>query len=77
MQILQAFFLQDFQDLALNIARKHSKIIFLQDLILQEKFHYSARLARYVQDFMHDLASLARKILARFANFLQDNFYWD
>ena len=29
-----------------------------------------------MQDFMQDLASLARKLLARFACFLQDRFYW-
>ena len=45
--------------------------------ILQEKLHFSARLARYVQDLVQDLGSLARKILARFADSLQDGFYWD
>ena len=29
-----------------------------------------------LQDLVQDLASLARKILARFAYFLQDGFYW-
>ena len=29
-----------------------------------------------MQDFLQDLASLARKILARFGYFLQDGFYW-
>ena len=38
-------------------------------------FIFSARLARYVQDLVKDPASLARKILARFACFLQDRFY--
>ena len=38
---------------------------------------FSARHARYVLDLVQDLASLARKILARFAYFLQDRFYWD
>ena len=47
----QVFFLQDLQDVALN-------------------------LAKYVQDSVQDLASLARKILARFVYFLQDGFYW-
>ena len=31
--------------------------------ILQEKHHFSARLARYVQDLAQDLASLAKKYL--------------
>ena len=30
-----------------------------------------------LQDLVQDLASLARKILARFGYFLQDRFYWD
>ena len=42
----------------------------------KKSFIFSARLARYVQDLVQDLASLARKILARFAYFLQDHFYW-
>ena len=29
-----------------------------------------------MQDLLQDLESLARKILARFAYFLQDGFYW-
>ena len=29
-----------------------------------------------MQDLVQDLASLARKILARFAYLLQDRFYW-
>ena len=29
-----------------------------------------------LQDFTQDLASLARKILARYEYFLQDGFYW-
>ena len=37
---------------------------------------FSARLARYVQNLVQDLASRARKILARFTYFLQDGFYW-
>ena len=52
--------------------------LLLQDIksfarILQEKLYFSARLAKYVQY----LASLAIKILARFAYFSQDGFYWD
>ena len=42
----------------------------------KKSFIFSARLARYVQDLVQDLASLARKKLARFAYFLQDSFYW-
>ena len=51
---------------------------FLQ-LYLASKayFIFSARLARYVQDLVHNLASLARKILARFAYFLQEGLYWE
>ena len=30
-----------------------------------------------MQGLMQDLASLAREILARFAYFLQDVFYWE
>ena len=33
-------------------------------------------LAQVSQDLMQDLASVARKILARLAYFLQDSFYW-
>ena len=29
-----------------------------------------------LQDLVQDLASLARKILAKFGYFLQDSFYW-
>ena len=50
---------------------------FMQDLCkifisCEKRFIFSARLARYVQD----LASLARKVLSKFAHFLQDGFYW-
>ena len=38
----------------------------------KKSFIFSARL----EDFVQDLASLARKRLARFAYFLQDGFYW-
>ena len=44
--------------------------------MLQENFIFSAKLVRYEQDLMQDLASLARKILASLAHFLQDGFYW-
>ena len=30
-----------------------------------------------MQHIVHDIASLAKKILARLAYFLQDGFYWD
>ena len=39
----------------------------------KKSYIFSARFARYVQDLMQDLA---RKILVRFAYFLQDGFYW-
>ena len=44
---------------------------------MQEKLHFSVRLARYVQGLMQDLTSLARKILSRLAYILQDGFYWE
>ena len=44
-------------------------------------FLYLARKASFLvqdlQDLVQDLASLARKTLARFAHFLQDGLYWD
>ena len=105
MQVLQVFFLQDLQDLALNLARlalkmkifartekscsdlqdfNHIKIIlqFFLQVLARSVQHFSifARkapfLVQVLQDFMQDLASLARKILARLAYFLQDGFYW-
>ena len=42
----------------------------------KKTFIFSAKLARYVQDLIQDLANLARKILARLAYFLHDGFYW-
>ena len=42
--------------------------------ILQENLQFSAKLVRYVQDLVQDLASVARKILIRLAYFLQDSF---
>ena len=84
MQVLQIFFLQDLQYLALNLA--HS---YLASLALKNKF-----LARSVQDLyflqnasflvhdlqdiamqhlLHDLASLQKTIFARHAYFLQDS----
>ena len=65
-----------------TLIKSYKKVIlhfFLQDsckivYILQEKLHFSARIARYVQDSVQDLASIARKILVRFAYFLQDGF---
>ena len=73
----------------MNFTRKNCKIIFLQDLIkfLQESilqfflqdFLYLARkaiLVQEMQDLVQDFSSLARKILIRFAYFLQGHFYW-
>ena len=37
---------------------------------------FSARLAKYMQDLMQDLANLVTKILARLAYYLQHSFYW-
>ena len=80
-------FLQDIK----NLARKNCKIIFLKDMIkiLQENylanfsckiFYILARktsfLVQDLQDLVQNIASLARKILARFGYFLQDGFYW-
>ena len=45
-------------------------------IFCKKSFIFSVRLARYVQDLMQYLASLARKILARLEYFLQDRFYW-
>ena len=119
MQILQVFYLLDFQDLALNLAlmyckyctkmklflpRNESLVLILQEnncknflvtfksylatmfssnfsctliVILsaswKKSFIISARLTRYVQDLMQDLV---RRILARFAYFFQEGFYW-
>ena len=54
--------------LLINLARKLSYNFpsnILHDFnILQEKLHFSTRLARYMQDLMKDLASLVRRILA-------------
>ena len=71
-------FLQDMKDLA-RIFLENYLTIFLTRLLqdfytLQEKLHFSARFARYVQNLVQDPASLARKMLARFAYFLQDGF---
>ena len=40
-----------------------------------KSFIYSARLARYVQNLLQDVANPARKILPRLAYILQDGFY--
>ena len=46
-----------------------------------QHFSYFARKASFLvqdlQDLVQELASFARKILARFGYFLQDGFYWD
>ena len=70
-------FLQDF----IKILQENYLAIFLARFlqhfyILHEKLYFSAILARCVQHLVQNLASLARKILARFAYFLQDGFYW-
>ena len=50
----------------------------LQDFYLAGKtLSFSAGLARYVQDLMQDLASLAGIILSKFAYLLQGHFYWE
>ena len=75
-QILQGFFLQDLQDLAISLASLKSCLTVFSCKILarffiscKKSFIFSARLARYVQDLMQDLA--------RVAYFLQDGFYWE
>ena len=56
---------------------KSCEKIILQ-FFLARFFLYLARKASFlVQDLVQDLASLARKIIARFALFLQDSFYWE
>ena len=72
-------FLQDFdQILQENYLTIFScKILARFFVSCKKSFIFSARLARYLQDLVQDLASLARIILARFAYFLQDGFYWD
>ena len=59
-----------------NLAILSYKILARFFLSCKKNFIFSARLARYVRDFAQDLGSLARKILARFAYFLQGGFYW-
>ena len=88
--MLQIFFLQDVQDLALNLAHILQVLLYKNEAFLarilsynfsckilarffiscKKNFISSARLARYVQDLVQDLASLATKIFARFAYFL-------
>ena len=68
-------FLQDLD----QILQENYLTIFLARFL--QDFSYLARKASFLvqdlQDFVQDLASLARKILARFGYFLQDGFYWD
>ena len=70
MQILQVFFLQDLQDLALNLASLALKMkLFLQGIILQEsckKKLYDNFLARFDQN-------LAGNFLANFSCVKCDN----
>ena len=66
-------FLARYKNLVMILQEK-IKIVSLQDFL--SCFIFSTRLARYVQDLVQHLANLARKILARFAYFLQDDFYW-
>ena len=57
-----------------RILQENYLAFFLQDS------SYLARKASFsvqdLQDLVQDLASIARKILARFGYFLQDSFYW-
>ena len=77
-KICKIIFLQDFD----QILQENYLTIFSYKILARffvsckKSFIFSARLARYVQDLVQDLASLARKLLARFACFLQDRFYW-
>ena len=63
-------------NLAIKLSYNFPSNILHDFYILQEKLHFSTRLARYVLDLMKDLASLVRRILARLAYFLQEGFYW-
>ena len=48
-------------------------------LILARFLYFATKalfLVQDLQDLIQDLASLARKLLARFRYFLQDGFYW-
>ena len=70
-------FLQDMKNLARILQEKYLTIVSCKILArFFLSYIFSARLARYVQDLVQNLASLARKILSRFAYFLQDGFYW-
>ena len=55
---------------------KNCKILARFVMSCKKSFIFSARLARYMQGLVQDLASLVRKILARIVHFLQDSFYW-
>ena len=72
-QSCNIIFLQDFdlilQDNYLTIISY--KILAKFFVSCKKSFIFSARLARYVQDLVQDLA---RKIVARFTYFLQDSF---
>ena len=60
-KIILQFFLQVLARSVQNVSILARKASFLMQIL---------------QDLMQDLASLARKILARLAYFLQDGFYW-
>ena len=78
-------FLARYEKSCKNLARKFCKIIFLQDFdhTLQENYltilscKILARIFVSCKKSFIFSARLARKILARFAYFLQDGFYWD
>ena len=70
-KICKIMFLQDFvQILQENYLTMFScKILARLFISCKKRFIFCVRLARYVQDLVQDLASLARKILARFPDF--------
>ena len=49
--------------------------LFLQDI--KNLARKASFLVQDLQNLVQDLASLARKMLARFVDFLQDGFYWE
>ena len=49
----------------------------MQDfLFLARKASFFSATVQVLQDLVQDFASLARKLLAKLAYFLQDGFYW-
>ena len=76
-KICKIIFLQDFDQILQENYLTIFLGIFLQDFLAiscKKSSIFSARLARYVQDLVQDLV---RKILSRFAYYLQDGFYWE